>query len=212
MITTTRSRGPEAPTRENAFTLVELMCSVALSAIILAAVLTSFLFLARSGANISNYNEMETQARRSLEVFAQDTRQASSITWVSGNQVSLVVNSVAIVYTYTASNFTRFDSSQPTVAGRNPQVLVSGISAPVARTSDADTACTPFFRAYDITGAQIKALEYASPSAATLLAAGKSTKQLQISMAAQRTSQTVTTATNLVLSARFILRNKRITA
>jgi len=212
MITTTRSRGPKHAPLTGAFTLVELMCSVALSATILAAVLTSFLFLGRSGANISNYNAMETQARRSLEVFAQDTRQASSITWVSGNQVSLIVNSVAIVYTYNASTFTRFDSSQPTVAGRNPLVLVSGITAPVARTSDADTKCTPFFRAYDITGAQIKALEYANPSAATLLAASKSTKQLQISMEAQRTSQTVTTATNLVLSARFILRNKRITA
>ena len=49
-------------------------------------------------------------------------------------------------------------------------------------------------------------------TAAELLAAGSSTKQLQISLEAARTTQTVASATNTVLSARFILRNKVVTA
>jgi Tfp pilus assembly protein PilW len=188
------------------------MVGVGLSSFILAAVLSTFLFLGRSGANVINYNEMESEARSSLELFAQDTRQASSITWISNNELSLTVNSAAIIYKYASGEFTRHDTSKPTVAGQNPRVLIDGVTPPVPRTSDADVTCTPFFRAYDITGAQIKAVEYASPTAATLTAASKTTKQLQISLEAQRNTRTVAAATNLVLSARFILRNKRITA
>ena len=51
-----------------------------------------------------------------------------------------------------------------------------------------------------------------APVAAELAAAGTNTKQLQISLQASRTNQTVVAATNTVLSARFILRNKIVTA
>ena len=47
-----------------------------------------------------------------------------------------------------------------------------------------------------------------APEFAELAAAGTNTKQLQISLQASRTNQTVVAATNTVLSARFILRNK----
>jgi hypothetical protein len=49
-------------------------------------------------------------------------------------------------------------------------------------------------------------------SSAERVAASSSTKQLQISLEASRTTRTVTTASNLVLSARYILRNKIVTA
>ena len=42
--------------------------------------------------------------------------------------------------------------------------------------------------------------------------ASSSTKQLQISLEASRSNTTVVAATNTVLSARFILRNKIVTA
>lgn len=210
MTITTRLRGPKT-SRHQGFTLVELMVGVGLSSIILAAVLTTFLFLGRSGSNVINYNEMETEARASLEIFAQDTRQASAITWLSNNKLMLTVNGIPIFYEYSIHPklqgvFTR------SLNDIDKEILLSGIQAPVARVSATDTNCTPIFRAYDITGAQIKAIEYASPTAATLTAASKTTKQLQISLEAQRSTRTVAAATNLVLSARFILRNKRITA
>ena len=44
-----------------------------------------------------------------------------------------------------------------------------------------------------------------------LAQAAQVTKQLQISLRASRTTATVATATNTVLSARFILRNKHVT-
>jgi hypothetical protein len=42
--------------------------------------------------------------------------------------------------------------------------------------------------------------------------ANGTTKQIQISLEASRTNRTVVAATNTVLSARFILRNKKVTA
>ncbi len=164
------------------------MISATISAFVLAGVLSAYLFLVRSGVNLVNYSEMEGQARTALELFAEDTRQASSITWNSANSVTLVANSQAIVYQYDsgAQIFQRVVSG----ATRN---LLSGIQSFE-------------FKAYSITGTALPL-----STAADLTAAGKATKQLQISLSAARSNQTVTRASNTVLSARFILRNKRVT-
>jgi type II secretory pathway pseudopilin PulG len=177
--------------RARGFTLVEIMIGVGLSAFILAGVLTTFLFLGRSGANVQNYNDMETQARRCLEVFAVDARQASAITWNSATSVTLVVNSTPITYAYTGSTprtFTRQDVS-------GTHTLLTGI-------------VIFSFKAYTITGTEITDFS----TAAALATAGNSTKQLQLSLATSRSNSTVVEATNTVLSARFILRNKIVSS
>lgn len=196
MITTTpspgRRRDPGAPSpfhgRARGFTLVEVLIASGLASFILAGVLTTFLFLGRSGANVQNYNDMESQARRALEQFAQDTRQASAITWNSANSVTMNVDAIPVTYTYASGSFTR-------TVGANARTLLNGITVFA-------------FKAYKITGVEITGIG----STTTLAAAGQTTKQLQISLQASRLSQTVATATNTVLSARFILRNKRVTA
>jgi Tfp pilus assembly protein PilW len=192
MITTTlspvlRARALRSGPGTTGFTLVEVMIGASLSAFILAGVLSAFLFLARSGANLQNYASMESEARKSLEQFAQDTRQASGITWNSSTSVTLIVDSANITYAYTSSigRFTRVTAA-PSVT----TTLLTGI-----------TSFT--YSAYDINGTAV--------SLASLADAGKITKQLQISLKAIRTSSTVVGATNTVLSARYILRNKRIT-
>ncbi len=189
MTTTTPSRARKTSVAKRSlaagFTLVEVMIGASLSTFILAGVMSTFLFLGRTGANVGNYTEMESQARRSLELFAEDVRQASSITWNSTTSVTLVVNSAAIIYAY--------DSSAKAFRRQDPgatRTLLTGI--------------TNFqFKGYNINGAEVDLTD--------LAAAAKITKQLQISLRASRTSQTVASATNTVLSARFILRNKRIT-
>ena len=197
MITTTPSpdRPPETRStvcrRARGFTLVEVLISSGLASFILAGVLTTFLFLGRSGANVQNYNDMEAQARRALEQFAQDTRQASAIAWNSANSVTMIVDGVLITYAYASGNFTRGVTTSPATPTRT---LLSGIT-------------TFSFKAYNITGAEIAGIG----TTTTLAAAGTTTKQLQISLQAARRSQTVAAATNTVLSARFILRNKRVT-
>jgi hypothetical protein len=164
-----------------------MMVGSTLATFILAAVMTAFLFIGRSGSNLRNYSDMEGQARKALEQFAEDTRQASAVTWASGNSVTLVVNSSNVTWSFASGVLTRTAGSA--------QPLISGI--------------TEFgFQAFTINGAAITDF---STSAARVAANGQ-TKQIQISLEAARTTQTVTTATNIVLSARFVLRNKRVTA
>jgi Tfp pilus assembly protein PilW len=190
MIIITRSHNEQRRVAAAGFTLVEVLMGAALSGMILAGVLSTFLFLARSGMNVQNYNDMESQARKALEFFAEDVRQASSISWTSTTSLTLTVNTVPIVYTYddTSKIFSR-------TIGSDTKSLLTGI--------------TSFqFKGYSITGTEITNFS----TSAALTAAGKITKQLQISLEAARSNKTVVTATNTVLSARFILRNKIVTA
>jgi prepilin-type N-terminal cleavage/methylation domain-containing protein len=173
--------------RRAGFTLVEMMVGAALSSFILAGVLSTFLFMGRTGANIRNYSDMESQARRALEQFAQDVRQASAVSWTNDTTIVLTVDGASVTYAYSSGSFTRR-------ATTGTSTLLSGI--------------TSFsFKAYSITGAEITGIG----TTTTLASANLNTKQLQISLEAARSSTTVATATNTVLSARFILRNKRVT-
>jgi prepilin-type N-terminal cleavage/methylation domain-containing protein len=179
----------------NGFTLVELMIGSTLGAFILAAVLSTFLFMGRSGANVQNYNDMESQARNALELFAQDTRQASGIVWTDANTVALTVGTLRVRYQYdsTTRQFSRQEVVISSGVVNSNRVLITGI-----------TSFT--FSAYNITGANVPI-----STASERTAANGTTKQLQISLEAARNSRTVVAATNTVLSARFVLRNKRVT-
>jgi prepilin-type N-terminal cleavage/methylation domain-containing protein len=219
MTTSTLSLIPDRRRRNAGFTLVEIMIGSTISAFILAGILSTFLFMGRSGANIQNYTDMESQARKALEIFAEDSRQAAAITWVSGNQIRLTVNTVDY-HTYTYANgatantgtLTRVVSKVSGGAVVSTMTLLTGIVNPVARTATNAATCTPFFRGYNLNGVEFTAIQYASPTATELASASSGTKQIQISMEASRTSRTVMSATNTVLSARFILRNKVVTA
>lgn len=180
--------------RARGFTLVEMMVAATLGSFLLLAVLTSFLFLGRTGANMQNYTEMEVQARRTIETFAEDVRMAKDATWNSATSLTLtVVNSsgttASRTYTYNSSTgtFTR-------LAGTTTTTLLTGIS-------------TFSFTAYKINTDTIDLT-----NSATLASASSLTKQIQISLRAIRTTRTVSDATNSVISARFILRNKKVTA
>lgn len=194
MTTITHSPAPDRPRRLRGFTLVELMVSATLSGFLLVAVITSFLFLGRSGANMQNYTDMETQARRTIETFAADVRMAREATWTSSNSLTLTVVTSAgatVTYTYT------YNSSAGTfvrVAGGATTTLLTGISSFT-------------FTAYKINTDTIDLSD-----ASTLASASNLTKQVQISLRTVRSTRTVTDATNSVISARFILRNKRVTA
>ena len=99
-----------------------------------------------------------------------------------------MVNTANVTYTFGSGNFTRTASS-------TTRTLLSGI--------------TSFsFLAYSITGTAITDFS----SSAALTAANGLTKQIQISLSASRSTTTVSTATNIVLSARYVLRNKHVTA
>jgi hypothetical protein len=167
------------------------MIGAGISAFIMTGVMATFLFLGRSGANVQNYNDMEAQARQALEVFAQDTRQASSISWASDKDITLLVDSIGIRYHYDVDTKIFYRTNTNTAETR---ALVTEIALFE-------------FKAYGITGSSLPLTTTSERSSAS-----KSTKQLQLSLESTRTTKTVTAASNTVLSARFILRNKRITA
>lgn len=166
-----------------------------MASFVLAGVLSTFVFLGRSGLNIQNYNDMESQARKALEIFAEDVRQASSITWASATSVQLTINTLTTTYSYnsTAKTFVK-DAGLTT-----QRILITGV--------------TSFeFKGYTIIGNPITDFS----TAAALTTANRSTKQLQISLEAARyldfaSQRRNIAASNTVLSARFILRNKIVT-
>lgn len=186
MITSIRS--PARDRRRGGFTLAEILIALGLSGLVLGAILTTFIFLTRTGLRVELYNDMERQARSALELFARDTRQASAITWNSAESVTLIVDSRPVTYSHTAGSFTRTESS-------GAKVLITGI--------------TQFaFKGYTITGAELPSIG----GATSLANAAAWTKQLQISLQSSRSPGDTATATHKVLSARYILRNKRVTA
>jgi prepilin-type N-terminal cleavage/methylation domain-containing protein len=192
MTTIIRFQAPDQH-RVQGFTLVEVLISATLGSLVLMAVMAAFLFLGRSGANMQNYVDMEAQARRAIETFAEDVRMSSGATWNTSNSLTLTVvtasGTVSRTYTYnsTAGTFTRTASGSTTT-------LLTGIS-------------TFSFTAYKINTDTIDLSD-----SSTLTDASNLTKQIQISLRTIRSTRTVTDATNSVISARFILRNKNITA
>lgn len=78
------------------FTLVELLIGLSLSLTIMAAVLSSYLFLGRSLSRLVNQQTLETEGRRTLGQFAQDVRAASAISGTpSVSAVTLIIPSGA---------------------------------------------------------------------------------------------------------------------
>jgi prepilin-type N-terminal cleavage/methylation domain-containing protein len=76
---------PQSDKHAAGFTLVELMVSLALGLIVMTAVLSSYIFLARSftrslGVTSANQPSLEIQSRRTLTTFAQDVRMATGTT------------------------------------------------------------------------------------------------------------------------------------
>lgn len=169
------------------FTLVEVMIAASLGTMVLAGVMSTFLMLGRSGANVANYSVMESQARRALEEFSQDVRMANAITWNSASSITLTIpNNYAptagvVTYAYDSSTkkFYRTPRDSTSASGQT-DLIRNVVSFSYAR--------------YD---------RINNPAAQDM-----TTKRIQISMTARTTSNTAVGASNIILSASYILRNK----
>ena len=170
------------------FTLVEVMIGASLGTMILAGVMSTFLMLGRSGANVANYSMMETESRRALEEFSQDLRMASAITWNSSESITLTVpnnySPTLGLVTYSYDSGTKFFSRSPADSNSS-----SGTSRVLIRKVQVFTY-TRFDRLNNPTSADL------------------TTKRIQLSMTARANTTTVAGASNVILSASYILRNK----
>ena len=190
---TTPSRRNRA--RSRGFTLVEVLIASALASVVMAAVLTSVIMISRSGYLLNNYIDMENQARTALETIALDARVSQDVAWIRANDTSPLIGitltdpaGVSIRYDYNSSAGTLSRTTNGAT-----RVLITGIQSLT-------------FSAYkyaDATGILI-----VDPSTTTLTALNGVTKMLQISLSSIRTRTTLADATNNVVSARYVLRNK----
>ncbi len=177
-----------------AFTLVEVLIAATLSTFVLAGVLSAFLFLARTSFRSSGYSEMEAEMRRGLDTFARDTRSATDVRWNSAQSITLTVNGRPVTYAY--------DSSAASPTYRGFYRLEGDASSSLARTVLVHGVTPDFaFQRYKLVQPGV-----------TDNAAGndRETKLLSLTLRAARTSVATVGASNSAVSARYMLRNKRV--
>ena len=87
------SDGHLNPTRPRSlgFSLVELLISLTLVMMLTLALLTSYVFIARGDRSLTNYGEMNSQARKLLEQLGSDLRAATDVTNFTTSSLSLTV-------------------------------------------------------------------------------------------------------------------------
>ncbi len=183
--------GPARRPRRAGFTLTEIMVATALSAVVLGGVISSFIFLTRASLGIRNYTDMETEARNAMETFAQDVRMSSGVTWNSATSLTLAIEQGGTATSATYSYDSGTGTFSRTFEGSS-DVLITGIRSFA-------------FNAYSI---DTTSVSLASISSAT----NDATKQVQISLESERSQSNLALATNKVISARFVLRNKQVTS
>jgi prepilin-type N-terminal cleavage/methylation domain-containing protein len=203
---------------QKGFTLVELIVSAGLSGIIMVGVLSCFLMLGRMGANIQNYTDMESRGRKALELFGREVRMAYDVdsgitinnTPLSATSLRLYIpdttstpsgtstGSYTVTYAFSGNNFTRNGPPVDEPSG--------AVTTTILMTDVQQIGANPYFNFYK----HLNTFYYDTLNPLTPKTAGSynETKQVEVNFLVSRQSKTVTTATNKVLSARFILRNK----
>jgi hypothetical protein len=178
-----------------AFTLVEVLMAATLSTFVLAGVLSAFIFLTRSGFRASGYSELESQVRRGLDLFARDTRNATDLRWNSNQSITLMMSGGHVTYAYdnnaasaTYRSFLRL--SGDAAAAGIPLVLIENVDPSFS------------FRRFKIAQPGVKDNRAAND---------RETKQLQLTLRATRATSSAIGASNSAVSARYMLRNKRVT-
>ena len=178
------------------FTLVEVLLATAISALMLAAILSANFHLTRSSVRAVNYAELEPPIRRGIEALASDLRAASGLVWNGPSDLTLTVPDSAgatrqVTYAWTSASaaFFRVAGADSTVtAGR--LYLIRGVPVAANGTS----------------GVVFERLDRLGATATTNLL----TKQIRLRVTAVRGAGSGAAATRYE-SAVFLLRNKRDT-
>ena len=182
-----------------AFTLAEVMIAATLSALVLTGVLSALLLISRSGYNASNYSAAEAEIQRGLDTFAEEVRQASDVRWLSRQCITLTIPTATdatqfVTYAYDADR----DSGTYACFCRQAGAADSGAIRQV------------LVRAVE-SGFAFDRYKLEQPGVTDNVAANDlETKLIQLTMRTRRTGMTTVDATQSAISARFVLRNKRV--
>jgi len=198
------------------FTLVEVMVGATLSSFLLVGILSTVLLMGRSSANIVNYSDIEGKARQSLEHFSRETRLAYAVPSYSATSVTLSIpdttsaprgtgtGAYTVTYTFDAGNglLTRTGPPIDNPTGTSvTSTLLSGVQ---------QIPGTPLFAYYRYVKPTSYPMGqgYIDGFTTNTATSSREIKQIEVSFLLRKKSATVAAATNKVLSARFILRNK----
>ncbi len=206
---TSSTRRTEAAASNHGFTLVEVLIAFGLSSILLTGIMTTFLMMGRTGKLAENYTELEIEARKALETFSRDARQANGIAsgWGDSTVTFSISDSssnrttVAYYVRYSFDDTNKTFSRQVLDTSLNP---TGNATTLVTNVTHIDTS-NPYLRYFKYIGSSSG---YSSSYTTNYANTTTEIKQVELNFIAQRTNITVATATDKVLSARFILRNK----
>jgi len=67
------------------FTLIEALLGLAIGSMLLAAILSTYIYCSKAYQAVSNYRQIHAYGRRAVDWFARDVRGVSSITTLSTN-------------------------------------------------------------------------------------------------------------------------------
>jgi type II secretory pathway pseudopilin PulG len=124
------------------FTLVELLIGAALSAAVMAGVLSSYIYIGRSLARLANQQTLETEGRRTLANFSRDVRMASGLVTISTSPTSPASNRVdLIVPSGSSSNTITYYYNSTAISGSTISDDVTVNGSTVAMRREALTRC-----------------------------------------------------------------------
>lgn len=190
---------PAGAQARRGFTLAEVMIAATISTFVLAGVLSAFLMIGRSGFLASSYSELESETRRALEIFGNDARKATDIRWNSSSNITLWVATAtnatnAVTYAYDRDDGSATKGCFYRLVGEADSTLPRRI---LVRNVNPDFTFERF------------KLEQSSETD-NRATSDLETKQVQVTMRARRSGSTTVSANQAALSARYILRNKRV--
>jgi prepilin-type N-terminal cleavage/methylation domain-containing protein len=179
-----------------AFTLVEVMVTVAIAGIILGGVIATNLQLMRSGVRITYYTEIDSQVRMAIDRLGHDAKLASAITWNGDSDVTFTLplasgDTMQVTYAWNDTVRAFF-----VVPGPNSNVTQGRIPLIYRLSALAGGTAPVTFARYDRDG------NVATTDAVT--------KRIELNLTVSRGSAENTGRTREVTSASFTMRNKPI--
>ncbi len=170
--------------RHAGFSLIEVLMVVVLGSMVMGAAISAFLLIGRNSVSTSDYVKFDEEARRGLELFGRDVRMAENVSGFSADGVTLTVRSSASsTYDVTYAYSSGTHAFYRTFEAEEPVVLIRNIQ-----------------------DFELKRYELTKGVAKNDLG----TKQLQLQLRAVHSGGARALATNNVVSARYILRNKSV--
>jgi prepilin-type N-terminal cleavage/methylation domain-containing protein len=180
------------------FTMPELLIGSTLASMIMAAVLSSFIFLGRNLTRLANYHSLESKGREALTYLSRDLVLAQGVkrgTTPTDTSLTLVLPGGEVTYTY--------DSA----AAKLRRQANFGATQDISLLKNDTASCTAFrFDYYTMTGGS--PASQVTPS----VYVPYSIKQIQVRFTVE-TPAGPTSGTHTsydAVSARYVLRNKQL--